>query len=71
MFFDGVFLSLYSHLLKKLDLSKLSRNKSYGALKTPKMAFFYASYFFHFLNIQQGRYLIKKKYSFYFTLLSQ
>ena len=38
MFFDGVFLSIYSHLLKKLELFKLCRKKSYGALKIPKMA---------------------------------
>ena len=36
--FDGVFLSIYSHLVKKLDLSKLCRKKSYGALKILKMA---------------------------------
>ena len=39
MLFDGVFLSIYSHLLKKLELSRLCRKKSYGALKIPKMAF--------------------------------
>ena len=27
--------------------------------------------FFPFLDLLKGRYLIKKKYSFYFTLLSQ
>jgi hypothetical protein len=27
IFFDGVFLSIYSHLLKKLELSKLFREK--------------------------------------------
>ena len=30
MFFDGVFLSIYSHLLKKLELSKLCRKKVIG-----------------------------------------
>ena len=30
MFFDGVFLSIYSHLLKKLELSKLCRKKLGG-----------------------------------------
>ena len=28
---------MYSHLLKKLELSKLCRKKSYRALKIPKM----------------------------------
>ena len=37
IFFDGVFPSIYSHL-KKLELSKLCRKKSYGALKILKMA---------------------------------
>ena len=27
IFFDGVFLSIYSHLLKKLELSKLCRKQ--------------------------------------------
>ena len=31
----GVFLSIYSHLLKKLELSKLCRKKSYGSFKNP------------------------------------
>ena len=30
IFFDGVFLSIYSHLLKKLELSKLCRKKDIG-----------------------------------------
>ena len=30
IFFDGVFLSIYSHLLKKLELSKLFRKKVIG-----------------------------------------
>ena len=34
IFFDGVFLSIYSHLLKKLELSKLSRKKVMGLLKS-------------------------------------
>ena len=38
IFFDGVFLSIYSHLLKKLEISKLCRRKQYGDLKIPKMA---------------------------------
>ena len=38
IFFDGVFLSIYSHLLKKLELSKLCRKKGFGALKIRKMA---------------------------------
>ena len=37
MFFDGVFLSIYSHLLKKLELFKLCRKK-FRALKIPKLA---------------------------------
>ena len=37
IFLDGVFLSIYSHLLKKLELSKLYRKKSNGALKILKM----------------------------------
>ena len=35
--FDGVFLSIYSQLLKNLELSKLCK-KNYGALKIQKMA---------------------------------
>ena len=38
IFFDRVFLSVHSHLLKKFELFKLGRKKSYGALKTLKMA---------------------------------
>ena len=38
IFFDKGFLSPYSHLLKKLELSKLCRKKSDGALKIPKIA---------------------------------
>ena len=38
IFFDGVLLSICSHLLKKLKLSKLCRKKSYGALKILEMA---------------------------------
>ena len=30
MFFDGVFLSIYSHLLKKLEHSKFCRKKVMG-----------------------------------------
>ena len=30
IFFDGVFLSIYSHLLKKLEISKLGRKKVIG-----------------------------------------
>ena len=30
IFFDGVFLSIYSHLLKKLELSMLCRKKVMG-----------------------------------------
>ena len=51
IFFDGVFLSIYSHLLKTLELSELCR-KSYGALKIPKIT---SSVFFPFLNLLQGR----------------
>ena len=36
--FDGVILSINSHLVKMLELSKLRRKKSYGALKILKMA---------------------------------
>jgi hypothetical protein len=43
MFFDGVFLSVYSHIIKKLELSKLCRQKSYGALKIQKNDLFQAS----------------------------
>ena len=35
MFFDGVFLSIYSHLLKKLELLKLCRKKLWDS-KNPK-----------------------------------
>ena len=38
IFFDGVFPSMYSHLLKKLELFKLCIKKSNGALKILKMA---------------------------------
>jgi hypothetical protein len=31
MYFDGVFLSIYSHLLKKFKLSKLCRKKVFGS----------------------------------------
>ena len=37
IFFDGVFPSVYSHLVKKLELSKLCRKKGYGALKILKI----------------------------------
>ena len=30
IFFDGVFLSMYAHLVKKFQLSKLSRKKVMG-----------------------------------------
>ena len=33
MFLDGVFLSIYSHLVKKLELSKLSKNPQNGLFK--------------------------------------
>ena len=36
MLFDGVFLSMFSHLLKKLELSKLRIKKSDVALKSQK-----------------------------------
>ena len=39
MFFDGVFLSIYSHLLKKFALSKLCRKKLWGS-KDPKNGLF-------------------------------
>ena len=76
MFFVGVFLSIYSHPLKKLELFE---KKSYRALKIPKMArskllkiFLKIEFdFFPFSNLLQGRYLIIKKNSFYFTFLSQ
>ena len=35
IYFDGVFLSIYSHLLKKLKLSKLCKKKLWGS-KIPK-----------------------------------
>ena len=59
MLFDGVFLSIYSHLLNKLDLSKLYRKKGNGALKIPKMACskLVKYILFSFLNLP-GRYLI-------------
>ena len=47
MFFNGVFVSIYTHLLKKLELYKSSRKKGYGALKIPKMA---CSKLFRFLK---------------------
>ena len=42
IFFDGVFLSIYSHLLKKLDLSKLCRKKVRGS-KTSENGLFQKS----------------------------
>ena len=38
IFFYGVFLSIYSHLLKKLVLFNFCRKKSYGTLKILEMA---------------------------------
>jgi hypothetical protein len=35
IFFDGVFLSIYSHLVKKLELSKLRRKELWGS-KNPE-----------------------------------
>jgi hypothetical protein len=37
IFFDGVFLSIYSHLLKKLEISKLCRKKVMGLKKSWKL----------------------------------
>ena len=31
IFFDGVFISIYSHFVKKLELSKLRRKKLWGS----------------------------------------
>ena len=62
MFFDGVFILINLHLLKKLELLKLSRKKLWGS----KIFFL-----FFLLFLLQGRYLIIKKYSFYFTWPSQ
>ena len=45
-FFDKVFFSIYSHLLKKLELSKLCRKNIYGDLKIPKMVKFKKKIFF-------------------------
>ena len=42
MFFDKVFLSIYSHLLKKLEIFKLCRKKGWGS-KNPKYGLFYTS----------------------------
>ena len=39
IFYDGVFLSIFSHLLKKLELSKLCRKKLLGS-KNPENGFF-------------------------------
>ena len=39
IFFDGVFLSIYSHLVKKSELSKLRRKKIWGS-KNPENGFF-------------------------------
>ena len=55
IFFDGVFLSIYSHLVKKLELSKLHRKKSYGALKILKKV------------VQKGS-LSKKRHIFLFYM---
>jgi hypothetical protein len=49
IFFDGVFLSIYSHLLKKLVLSKLCRKKVMGLEKSGKSPYqkrdkFYCSF---------------------------
>ena len=43
IFFDGVFLSIYSHLLKKLELSKLNRKKLWGS-KNPENGLFQKSH---------------------------
>ena len=69
IFFDEVLLSIYSNLVKKLDLSKLCKKKGYGALKIPKMAcskLINFSFLFVFLKITTRKYLITMKYSFYF-----
>ena len=75
IFFDGVFLSIYAHLLKKLELSK----KKLWSSKIPKMACSKLvknsknnlSIFFPFLKFIQERDLIIKKNPFYVTFLGQ
>ena len=74
IFFDGVFLSVYSHLLKKLELYKLCGEKVMRLLKSWKwlvlsyLEIFQKNlvFFFPVLNLLQGRYLCMKKYYFYF-----
>ena len=53
--FDGAFLSIYSHLFKKLELSRLCRKTSYEALKIPKIAFSKKS---PYLKISKKKYFI-------------
>ena len=43
IFFDGVFLSIYSHLLKKLELSKLCKKKLWDS-KNPENCMFQKSH---------------------------
>ena len=52
IFFDGVFLSIYSHLLMKLELSKFCRKKRYRAIQILKMACSNPVRFF-FLNLSK------------------
>ena len=46
IFFDGVFLSIYSHLLKKLELSELNRKKKSWKWLVPKKSPYQKRYIF-------------------------
>ena len=59
MFFDGVFLSIYSHFLKKLELSKLCIKKLWWSKNPENGLLFLASLkikdFFLFLKLTTGK----------------
>ena len=71
--------SLYIHISSRSKSFLSYVDKSYGALKIPKMACSklvkifekILDNFFPSLYLLKGRYLIIKRYSFYFTLLGQ
>ena len=54
IFFDGVFLSIYSHLLKKLELSKLCRKKLRGSKNPENGLFQKRDIFFCSFSVEQA-----------------
>jgi hypothetical protein len=64
IFFDGLFLSIYSHLLKKLELSKLcrwgSKNPENGLFKKVSLSKKRHIFLFFFVSIKKTKWLIKK-----------